>query len=63
MPGTLQTILVHVMLFQFLGRGLALDGATHNLLLDSNSSLLGLSNEALIVSEFIIAGTFQKVTD
>ena len=46
-------VLVKVVLFQFLGPGLAQDGATSNFLPDSKSSLLGLSNEVLFVSEFL----------
>ena len=45
-------VLVKVVLFQFLGPGLAQDGATSNFLPDSKSSLLGLSNEVLFVFEF-----------
>ena len=42
-----------VVLFQFLGPRLAHDGATPNFSPDSKSSLLGLSNEVLFVSEFL----------
>ena len=49
----LQTSFSPCVLFQFLGPGLAQDGAMSNFLPDSKSSLSGLSNEALFVSEFI----------
>ena len=49
-------VLVQVMLFQFLGRALAQDGVTPNFSCDSNSSLSGLLNEVLFVSEFILEG-------
>ena len=45
------------MLFQFLARGLPQDSGRPNLSPDSNSSILGLSDEVLFVSDFI-----QKVT-
>ena len=51
--GRSRQVLVQVMLFQFLGPGFAQDGATSNFSPDSKSSLSGLSNEALFVSEFI----------
>ena len=49
-------VLVQVMLFQFLECCLAQDGAMPNFSPDSNSSLSGLSNELLFVSEFISEG-------
>ena len=45
-------VLFQVMLFQFLGPGLAQNDATSNFSPDSKSSLLGLSNEVLFVSGF-----------
>ena len=42
-------VLVTLMLFQFLGRGLAQDGAKPNFSPDSKSSLSGLSNEVLVL--------------
>ena len=48
-----------VVLFQFLGPGLAQDGATSNFSPDSKSSLSGLSNEVLFVSELLWDG-FQN---
>ena len=50
--GRSRQVLVQVMLFQFLGPGLAQDGATSNFSPDSKSSLSGLSNEVLFVSGF-----------
>ena len=58
--GRSRQVLVQVMLFQFLGRGLAQDDAMPNFLPDSNSSLSGLSNEVLFVSEFISKGDQKK---
>ena len=49
-------VLVQVMLFQFFGRSHAHGGATPIFLPDSNSSLSGLSNEVLFLSEFISEG-------
>ena len=46
--GRSRQVLVQVMLFQFLGPGLAQDGATSNFLPDSKSSLSGISNKVLI---------------
>ena len=51
--GRFTQVLVQVMLFQFLGRCLAQDGATPNFSPDSNSSLSGLSNKVLFDFEFI----------
>ena len=49
-------VLVQVMLFQFLGHGHPQVSATPNSLPDSKSSVSGLSNEVLFVSEFISEG-------
>ena len=49
-------ILLKVVLFQLSGRGNSNDDATPNFVPDSNSSILGLSNEILFVSEFLLEG-------
>ena len=46
-------VLVQVMLFQFLGPGLAQDDAMPNFFPDSRSFLLGLSDEVSFVSKFL----------
>ena len=49
--GRSRQVFVQVMLFQFLGPGLAQDNAKPNFFPDSRSFLLGLSNEVSFVSE------------
>ena len=44
------------MLFQLSGRGNSNNDATPDFFPDSNSSILGLSNEILFVSEFLLEG-------
>ena len=49
-------ILLKVVLFQLSGRGNSNDDATPSFDPDSNSFILGLSNEILFVSEFLLEG-------
>ena len=50
------SILLKVMLFQSSGRGNSYDNATPKVKTDSNSWILGLSNEVSFVSEFLCKG-------
>ena len=56
--GHSRQVMVQVMIFQILGYGVAQDiyGGKPNSVPDSNSSLSGLLNEVLFVSEFISDG-------
>ena len=58
--GCSKQVLVQIMLFQFLKRGLAQDSATSNFSPFSKGSLLGLLNEAFFVSEFIFKDDKKK---
>ena len=49
-------ILLKVVLFRLSGRGNSNDDATPNFNPDSNSFILGLSNEILFVSDFLLEG-------
>ena len=60
--GCSRQVLVQVMLFQFLGPGLAQDGATSNFSPNSKSSLSGLSNEVLFVSGFLRKSAYPYQT-
>ena len=53
-------VLVQVVLFQFWGRGYRQDDAMFIFISYSKSSLSGLSNEVLSVSEFISEGDQTK---
>ena len=49
-------VLVKVVLFQLDGRGNPLDGAMPSFIADSNSFMLGISNEVSFVSKFFWEG-------
>ena len=54
--GVAMSILLKVLLFQLSGRGNSHDNATPKVIPDSNSCILGLSNEVSFVSGFQLEG-------
>ena len=53
-------VLVEVMPFQFLGHGLAQDGAKFNFSPDSKCSIIGLSNDISFVLDFFWKGSKKR---